>query len=199
MSGHLYIDCQRNKKTFALVYYYGHNETIFALQQTRGLIDYIYDHYENDYRLSIICFIERFGGSVGAGAKNRDYAKSLFPDKEFNNGSRNNGLVILEPKLIDTLKSQYSYTQAKHVVIDFNNDEIDWDVFRYWSDMNTFTNDDTTAPLYTNNPTYSAGFYNKELNVVPFEDISVVEDLILNNTIALDGSGGVFAKIGEEK
>lgn len=37
MSGHLYIDCQRDGKTFALVYYYGHNETIFALQQTQRI------------------------------------------------------------------------------------------------------------------------------------------------------------------
>ena len=65
--------------------------------------------------------------------------------------------------------------------------------------MNAFIDDDTTTTLYTNNPIYSAGFYNKELNVVPFEGISVVEDLILNNTIVLNDSGGVFAKIGEEK
>ena len=61
--------------------------------------------------------------------------------------------------------------------------------------MDTFINDDTTAPLYTNNPTYSADYYNKELNVIPFENISIVEDLIFNNTIVLDGSKAVFAKI----
>lgn len=195
MSGHLYIDCQRNKKTFALVYYYGHNETIFALQQTMGLIDYIYDHYENDYRLSIIRFIERFGGSVGTGAKNRDYAKSLFPDKEFSHGSRNNGLVILEPKLIDTIKSQYSYTQAKHVVIDFNNDEIDWDVFRYWSDMNTFMNDATAESLYIDNPYYTAKYYSEPVNVIPFEKIDIIENLLINESFILDKSKAIFAKI----
>ena len=72
-------------------------------------------------------------------------------------------------------------------------------MFHYWSSMDAFVNDDTTKPLYTNNPTYSVGCYNKELNVVPFENISIVEDLILNNTIALDGSGGVFVKIEEGK
>ena len=82
---------------------------------------------------------------------------------------------------------------------DFDNYKIEWNVFRYWSNMDTFINDDTTAPLYANNPTYSAGYYNKELNIVHFEGISVVEDLILNNTIVLNDSGGVFAKIGEEK
>ena len=195
MSGHLYIDCQRNKKTFALVYYYGHNETIFALQQTGGLIDYIYDHYENDYRLSVIRFIERFGGSVGTGANNRDYVKSLFPDKEFSHGSRDNGLVILEPKLIDTLKSQYSYTEAKHIVIDFNNDEIDWDVFRYWSDMNTFINDATAKSLYIDNPAYNASYYNKPINVIPFENIGIIDNLFRNSTIILDGSKAIFTAI----
>lgn len=195
MSGHLYIDCQRNKKTFALVYYYGHNETIFALQQTKGLIDYIYDHYENDYRLSIIRFIERFGGSVGSGANNRDYVKSLFPDKEFSHGSRDNGLVILEPKLIDTLKSQYSYTEAKHIVIDFNNDEIDWDVFRYWSDINTFINDATAESLYIDNPAYNASYYNKPINVIPFENIGIIDNLFRNSTIILDGSKAIFTAI----
>lgn len=195
MSGHLYIDCQRNKKTFALVYYYGHNETIFALQQTGGLIDYIYDHYENDYRLSIIRFIERFGGSVGSGANNRDYVKTLFPDKEFSHGSHDNGLVILEPKLIDTLKSQYSYTQAKHVVIDFNNDEIDWDVFRYWDDMNTFMNDATAESLYTDNPAYNASYYNKPINVIPFENIGIIDNLFRNSTIILDRSKAIFTAI----
>lgn len=91
------------------------------------------------------------------------------------------------------------YETASQVVIDFDNDKIEWNVFRYWSNMDAFINDDTTAPLYTNSPTYSTGYYNKELNVIPFENISIVEDLILNNTIALDGSKGVFAKIGEEK
>ena len=84
---------------------------------------------------------------------------------------------------------------ASQVVIDFDNDKIEWNVFRYWSNMNAFINDDTTTTLYTNNPTYRAGYYNKELNVIPFENISIVEDLIFNNTIALDGSKAVFAKI----
>ena len=84
---------------------------------------------------------------------------------------------------------------ASQVVIDFDNDKIEWNVFRYWSNMNAFINDDTTAPLYTNNPTYSTGYYNKELNIIPFENINIVEDLIFNNTIALDGSKAVFAKI----
>lgn len=194
MSGHLYLNCKHNGETFALVYYYGHNETKFSLNQTQRLINYIYDHIEDDYRYSIIGFVEKYGGSVGIWANNRDYVKTLFPDIVFRPGSRDKGLVILEPRLVAELQSQFSYKMACHVVIDFDNDKIEWDVCRYWSDMTAFTADETTAPLYTDNPTYSVGYYNKELNVVPFENISVIEDLILNNTIAIDGSGGVFVK-----
>lgn len=195
MAGHLYLNCKRNGETFALIYYYGRSETVFALNQTKSLIDYIYDNIENDYRYNVIRFVERNGGALASGDNNREYAQKLFPYKTFYRGARDYGLVILEPTLIHSILFQVIYETASQVVIDFDNDKIEWNVFRYWSNMNAFMNDDTTAPLYTNNPTYSAGYYNKELNVIPFENISIVEDLIFNNTIALDGSKAVFAKI----
>lgn len=195
MAGHLYLNCKRNGETFALIYYYGRSETAFALNQTKSLINYIYDNIENDYRYNVIRFVERNGGALASGDNNRKYAQKLFPYKTFYRGARDYGLVILEPTLIHSILFQVIYETASQVVIDFDNDKIEWNVFRYWSNMNAFMNDDTTAPLYTNNPTYSAGYYNKELNVIPFENISIVEDLIFNNTIALDGSKAVFAKI----
>lgn len=195
MAGHLYLNCKRNGETFALIYYYGRSETVFALNQTKRLIDYIYDNIENDYRYNVIRFVERNGGALASGDNNREYAQKLFPYKTFYRGARDYGLVILNPTLIHSILFQVIYETASQVVIDFDNDKIEWNVFRYWSNMNAFMNDDTTAPLYTNNPTYSAGYYNKELNVIPFENISIVEDLIFNNTIALDGSKAVFAKI----
>lgn len=195
MAGHLYLNCKRNGETFALIYYYGRSETAFALNQTKSLIDYIYDNIENDYRYNVIRFVERNGGALASGDNNREYAQKLFPYKTFYRGARDYGLVILEPTLIHSILFQVIYETASQVVIDFDNDKIEWNVFRYWSNMNAFMNDDTTAPLYTNNPTYSAGYYNKELNVISFENISIVEDLIFNNTIAIDGSKAVFAKI----
>lgn len=195
MAGHLYINCKRNGETFALIYYYGRSETTFALNQTESLIDYIYDRIENDYRYNVIRFAEKNGGALASGDNNREYAQKLFPDRIFYRGARDYGLVILKPTLIHSILFQVIYETASQVVIDFDNDKIEWNVFRYWSNMDTFINDDTTATLYTNNPTYSADYYNKELNVIPFENISIVEDLIFNNTIALDGSKAVFAKI----
>lgn len=199
MAGHLYINCKRNGETFALIYYYGRNETAFALDQAKSLIDYIYDNIEKDYRYNVIRFAEKNGGALATGDDNRKYAQKLFPDNIFYKGSRDYGLAILKPTLIHAILFQVIYETAKQVIIDFDNDKIEWNVFHYWSSMDAFVNDDTTKPLYTNNPTYSVGCYNKELNVVPFENISIVEDLILNNTIALDGSGGVFVKIEEGK
>lgn len=195
MSGHFYIDCQRNGKTFALVYYYGHSETIFAIHQTQGLIDYIYNHYENDYRLNIIRFIECFGGYVGSGADNKKYTHNLFPDKKFSSGSHDCGLVILEPSLIDTLKSQDSYAVAKHVIIDFDNDKIKWDVFTYWNNMATFLNDPLSESLCIDNPYYTANCYNEPIDIVPFEKLNIVEDLLINQSFVLDKSKAVFAKI----
>lgn len=195
MTGHLYLNCKRNGETFALIYYYGRSETAFALNQTKSLIDYIYDHIENDYRYNVIRFVEKNGGALASGDNNREYAQKLFPDSIFYRGAHDYGLVILKPTLIHSILFQVIYENASQVVIDFDNDKIEWNVFRYWSNMDAFINDDTTAPLYTNNPTYNAGYYNKELNVIPFENISIVEDLIFNNTIALDGSKAVFAKI----
>lgn len=195
MSGHLYLNCKRNGETFALICYYERGETAFALNQTKSLIDYIYDHIENDYRYNVIRFAEKNGGALASGDNNREYAQKLFPYKTFYRGARDYGLVILKPTLIHSILFQVIYETASQVVIDFDNDKIEWNVFRYWSNMNAFINDDTTTPLYTNNPTYNAGYYNKELNVIPFENISIVEDLIFNNTIALDGSKAVFAKI----
>lgn len=197
MTGQLYINCKRNGETFALIYYYGRNETAFALKQAKNLIDYIYDNIEKDYRYNVIRFTEKNGGALASGDNNTEYAQKLFPDEIFYKGARDYGLVILKPTLIHTILFQVIYETAKQVIIDFDNDKIEWNVFHYWDDMNIFVNDDTTAPFYTDNPTYSVGYYNKELNVIPFEDISIVEDLIVNNTIALDGSGGVFAKIKE--
>lgn len=195
MAGHLYLNCKRNGETFALIYYYGRSETAFALNQAKSLINYIYDNIENDYRYNVIRFVEKTGGALASGDNNREYAQKLFPDKIFYRGARDYGLVILKPTLIHSILFQVIYETESQVVIDFDNDKIEWNVFRYWSNMNAFMNDDTTAPLYTNNPTYSAGYYNKELNVISFENISIVEDLIFNNTIAIDGSKAVFAKI----
>lgn len=195
MAGHLYLNCKRNGETFALIYYYGRSETAFALNQTKSLINYIYDNIENDYRYNVIRFVEKTGGALASGDNNKEYAQKLFPYKTFYRGARDYGLVILKPTLINSILFQVISETASQVVIDFDNDKIEWNVFRYWNNMNAFINDDTTAPLYTNNPTYSAGYYNKELNVIPFENISIVEDLIFNNTIALDGSKAVFAKM----
>ena len=195
MAGHLYLNCKRNGETFALICYYERGETAFALNQTKSLIDYIYDHIENDYRYNVIRFAEKNGGTLASGDNNRDYAQKLFPDKIFYRGARDYGLVILKPTLIHSILFQVISETASQVVIDFDNDKIEWNVFRYWSNMNAFINDDTTTTLYANNPTYNAGYYNKELNVIPFENINIVEDLIFNNTIALDGSKAVFAKI----
>lgn len=199
MAGHLYLNCKHNGETFALIYYYGRNETAFALKQAKNLIDYIYDNIEKDYRYNVIRFVEKNGGALASGDRNIEYARKLFPDENFYKGSRDYGLVILKPTLIHAILFQVIYETAKQVIIDFDNDKIEWNVFHYWNDMDAFKNDGTTSPLYTNNPTYSVGYYNKELNVIPFENISIVEDLILNNTIALDGSGGVFVKIEEGK
>ena len=180
MAGHLYLNCKHNGETFALIYYYGRNETAFALKQAKNLIDYIYDNIEKDYRYNVIRFVEKNGGALASGDRNIDY-----------------GLVILKPTLIHAILFQVIYETAKQVIIDFDNDKIEWNVFHYWNDMDAFKNDGTTSPLYTNNPTYSVGYYNKELNVIPFENISIVEDLILNNTLVLSSSKEVFIKIEE--
>lgn len=198
MAGHLYLNCKHNGDTFALIYYYGHNETEFALNQTQRLINYIYNHYEDDYRYSAIRFVEQSGGCLASGDNNRDYAQKLFPFASFAHGSRDNGLVILKPTLIHAILFQVIYETAKQVIIDFDNDNIEWNVYHYWSNMTAFKADGTTKLLYMNNPSYSVGVYNKELNVVPFENINIVENLILDNTIVLDGSGGVFRKIEEK-
>lgn len=161
----------------------------------KGLIDYIYNNYKNDYRLNVIRFIRRFGGCVGSGADNKKYAHTLFPDEKFSSGSRDCGLVILEPQLIDTLKSQYSYTEAKHVIIDFDNDKIKWDVFTYWNNMTAFLNDPMSESLYLDNPYYTAKYYNEPIDIVPFEKINIVEDLLINQNFVLDKSKAIFAKI----
>ena len=83
MAGHLYLNCKRNGETFALICYYGRGETAFALNQTKSLIEYIYDHIENDYRYNVIRFTEKNGGALASGDNNRDYAQKLFPDKIF--------------------------------------------------------------------------------------------------------------------
>ena len=194
MTGHLYLNCKRNGETFALIYYYGRGETAFALNQTKSLIEYIYDHIENDYRYNVIRFAEKNGGSLASGDNNRDYAQKLFPDKIFYRGASDYGLVILKPSLIDDLKSQYSYALAKHVIIDFDNDKIKWDVFKYWRNMATFMNDPMAKSLYMDNP-YSTKCYNEPIDIVPFEKMNIVEDLIINQSFALDGSKAVFAKI----
>lgn len=195
MAGHLYLNCKRNGETFALIYYYGHDETAFALNQVKGLIDYIYDHFEDDYRYSTIRFIENCGGCIGTGFDNYKYVQKLFPDASFATGARDCGLVILNPAFIDVLRSQGFYITSKHVIIDFDNDRIEWDVFKYWSDMNTFMNDKTAEPLYFNNPDYSVNYYNSSINSIPFENMGIVDNLFKNSTIVLDESKAIFAKI----
>ena len=55
-------------------------------------------------------------------------------------------------------------------------------------------NDPMAKSLYMDNP-YSTKCYNEPIDIVPFEKMNIVEDLIINQSFVLDNSKAVFAKI----
>ena len=81
MGQRLVITIEKNEEAIAAIYYHWSAYTYSALQETKKVVDCIYnyrDETQDEILLRLIKFIEANGGGIRATTEEFDYIKSLL-------------------------------------------------------------------------------------------------------------------------
>lgn len=108
MGQRLVITITDNWNVVAAIYYHWSAYTVCALEEAKKIIDALRDKdwdTDEDMALDLIRFCENNGGGL-ADESELEYAKQMFPDKEFkvDNISRNDGVIAISPRGIGRLQ-----------------------------------------------------------------------------------------------
>lgn len=130
MGQRLVITIEKNEEAIAAIYYHWSAYTYSALQETKDVIDCIYNHREetqDEILLRLIKCIEKNGGGIRATIEEFNYIKSLYPNEKFKteNYDRCNGLIALSKQGIADLQSW----SEGDVFIDLDADQVDFCVY----------------------------------------------------------------------
>lgn len=133
MGQRLVIGIQKDDEIIAAIYYHWSAYTVGALQETRNILDWLFD-YENkikDTRLRLIRFVEANGGCIDGGKDSDEWKRitKMYPNHIFKEtGSRNNGLIALSE---EGIKELYGWSEG-NVLIDLDTGLVENEV--YWED-----------------------------------------------------------------
>ena len=130
MGQRLVITIEKNEEAIAAIYYHWSAYTYSALQETKKVIDCIYNHRDetqDEMLLRLIKCIEENGGGIRATTEEFDYIKSLYPNEKFKteNYDRCNGLIALSKQGIADLQNW----SEGDVFIDLDTDQVDFCVY----------------------------------------------------------------------
>ena len=130
MGQRLVCTITKNEEAIAAIYYHWSAYTYSALQETKRVIDCIYNHRDetqDEMLLRLIKCIEENGGGIRATTEEFDYIKSLYPNEKFKteNYDRCNGLIALSKQGIADLQSW----SEGDVFINLDTDQVDFCVY----------------------------------------------------------------------
>ena len=138
MGQRLVISIEKEKRTLCSIYYHWSGYTGSALEETRKVINCIYnkkDETDKEMLLRLIHFIESEGGCIRGCIEERDYIQSLYPNETFSNdGGRNNGLIALSEEGIRDLKSW----SEGDVFIQLDDDMVDFCVYSGYESLEEY-------------------------------------------------------------
>lgn len=136
MGQRLVITLEQNDKAVAAIYYHWSAYTYSALQETKDVINCIYNGERETIDktlLRIIRHLEASGGGIRGVDDEFKYIKSLYPGEEFKTDgySRNNGIIALSSKGIADLRSW----SEGDVYINLDTDQVDFCVYSGYEDI----------------------------------------------------------------
>ena len=153
MGQRLVISVINDGGDFCKIYYHWSAYTLSALEETRKIINCIYNHKdetEKELKLRLIHFCEKNGGGIDGANGEIDYVKNLYPNETFltDGYSRNDGLIAISERGMDDMQR---YSEGD-VFIDIENDTVDFCVYSGYDDIDEYNQersswDDDYTPL----------------------------------------------------
>lgn len=139
MGQRLVISITQNEKEVAAIYYHWSGYTYSALQETKRVINCIYngEHETMDrLLLRLIHHLEANGGGIKGDESELSYIQSLYPNETFKTDgySRNDGIIALSSKGISDLQRW----SEGDVFIDLDRDEVDFCVYSGYEDLDEY-------------------------------------------------------------
>ena len=139
MGQRLVITIEKNAKAIAAIYYHWSAYTSCALDETKKIIDCIYDHKDEtqaEMLLRLIKHLEKNGGGIGGASEEFDYIKSLYPNEQFKteNYSRNDGLIALSE---DGIADLQAWSEGD-VFINLDEDRVDFCVYSGYENLDEY-------------------------------------------------------------
>ena len=111
MGQRLVITVNQYGEDIAKIYYHWSAYSISALQETRDVINVLYDEENEvkDLRLRLIRYCEMNGGGIDGGENSKEWERitKMYPSETFkkNNISRNCGLIALSEEGMDSIQT----------------------------------------------------------------------------------------------
>jgi hypothetical protein len=139
MGQRLVITLEQNDKAVAAIYYHWSAYTYSALQETKRVIDCIYNK-ENEtldrMLLRLIHHLEDNGGGIRGSDEEFEYIKSLYPNAEFKTEgySRNDGIIALSQQGMTDLRSW----SEGDVYINLDTDQVDFCVYSGYESLEEY-------------------------------------------------------------
>ena len=130
MGQRLIISIETMGEPIAKLYYHWSAYTVSALDETKKVVDCIYNHNDEtkkELQLRLIRFCEENGGGIRGDDYEFEYIQNMFPNETFksDNYSRNYGLIALSEKGMGELQSW----SEGDVIINLDEDEINFGVY----------------------------------------------------------------------
>lgn len=130
MGQRLVITLEQNDKAVAAIYYHWSAYTYSALEETKSVIDCIYNKEDEPINMTLLRLIQHLeanGGGIRGNDEEFAYIKSLYPNAEFKTDgySRNNGIIALSPQGITDLRGW----SEGDVYINLDTDQVDFCVY----------------------------------------------------------------------
>ena len=139
MGQRLVVSIEKNKKSIAKIYYHWSAYTGSALEETRNIINCIYNHKdesESEMLLRLIRFCEENGGGIDGVPSEFDYIRGLYPNEMFKDRdiSRSNGLIALSEKCMADMQSW----SEGDVYINLDTDQVDFCVYSGYDNLEEY-------------------------------------------------------------
>lgn len=188
MGQRLVVTVETDNKKLCCIYFHWDGYTGNALDDTKKIIDCIYNHKaetESELLLRLIRFCENNGGGIRGDDAEFEYIQDLYPNEIFKteNYSRNDGLIALSK---DGMTSLESWSEAD-VFINIDTDQVDFCVYSGYDNIEEYIeerkswNDEFDESELSNIPTFDfdLGYFNindideiiKGLDVVDYEGV----------------------------
>lgn len=139
MGQRLVVTIETNEEKWCNIYYHWSAYTSSALEETRKIINCIYNgkhETKEELLLRLIRFCENNGGGIRGTAEEFEYIKGLYPNETFktDNYSRNDGLIALSE---NGMTEMQGWSEGD-VYINIDEDNVDFCVYSGYESLEEY-------------------------------------------------------------